>query len=350
MTDHEEHAPGRGSMSVSPNTGEAVDGAQARRDLVAAGRRLFAEGLVARTWGSLSVRLDDRTMAVTPGGIPFPDLTEAMIVVVDLETGAWTGALAPSRERALHAEVYRRRPEAMAGVHTHQAAASICAAAWAAVPTPFGEVPCARHARPGTKRITHRTADALGGRPAVLMANHGAFAVGATLDEACARVAQLERACATYLVEVRPREGAHMPADPDAAWDPAWLQDVRLGNGTAAWLSTAPFTVRFSTLRRPLPPVLDDLAQYAGRRVRVLRSTPRRRPRADAVLVPGRGALVLGTDPEAVAMVVERAARAWIGAQGLGGARALPAWEALLMRAAHRRSSATRAAAGTASA
>ena len=50
------------------------------------------------------------------------------------------------------------------------------------------------------------------------------------------------------------------------------------------------------------------------------------------MLVPGRGALVFGADHEAVAMVVEKAARAWIGAAGLGGAKALPVWEALLMR------------------
>jgi hypothetical protein len=80
--------------------------------------------------------------------------------------------------------------------------------------------------------------------------------------------------------------------------------------------------------------------------VAVLRTTPKRRPRADAVLVPGRGALVCGADHEAVAMVVEKAARAWIGGQGLGGAKPLPAWEALLMHVVYRRSYSKQAAAG----
>jgi len=312
--------------------------AQARRALVDAGHRLLAEGLVARTWGNLSVRLDERSMLVTPSGIAYPDLTEAMIVRVDLDTDAWTGDHKPSGERKLHAETYRRRPEVMAGVHTHQVAASICAAARVPVPTPFGDVPCAPYALPGTKKITLGTVGALGQGPAVLMANHGAFAVGGTLDQAFDRVTELERACAAHVVLKRPREGSHMPADPDARWDPACLQPVQLGDGSPAWLSTAPFTVRFSILRRPLPPVLDDLAQLTGRRVRSLRSTPKRRPHADAVLVPGRGALVFGADHEAVAMVVEKAARAWIGGAGIGGAKSLPAWEALLMRAVYVRS------------
>jgi hypothetical protein len=89
--------------------------------------------------------------------------------------------------------------------------------------------------------------------------------------------------------------------------------------------------------------VLDDLAQLTGRHVAVARRTPRRRPRAAALLIPGRGVLVHGPDHEAVAMVVEKAARAWIGGQGLGGAKALPVWESLLMRAVYARSYAKRA-------
>ena len=319
--------------------------AEARRALVEAGHRLLAEGLVARTWGNLSVRLDERTMLVTPSGVAYPDLTERMIVRVDLETDAWSGEFKPSGERKVHRETYRRRPEVMAGVHTHQVAASICAAARVSVPTSFGEVPCAPYALPGTKKLTEATVGALGDGPAVLMANHGAFAVGATLGEAFDRVAELERACAAHVVEKRPYEGSHMPADPDAPWDPACLTPLQLEDGTQAWLSTAPFTVRFSTLGRTLPPVLDDLAQLTGRHVAPVRSIPTRRPRADAVLVPGRGALVLGADHEAVAMVVEKAARAWIGAAGLGGAKPLPVWEAMLMRVIYARSYSKQAAA-----
>ena len=54
---------------------------------------------------------------------------------------------------------------------------------------------------------------------------------------------------------------------------------------------------------------------------------------------------MFGADHEAVAMVVEKAARAWIGASGLGGAKPLPLWEALLMRAVYVRSYSKQAAA-----
>ncbi|MGB7980615.1 MAG: class II aldolase/adducin family protein [Candidatus Nanopelagicales bacterium] len=320
--------------------------AQARALLVQAGHRLLAEGLVARTWGNLSVRLDEHTMAITPSGIAYPDLTEKMIVLVDLETYEWSGPYKPSGERKVHQEVYRRRPDVLAGVHTHQVAASICAAARVPVPTPtLGEVPCAPYGLPGTKRLTEATLDALGAGPAVLMANHGVLTVGADLESAFDRVTELERACADYVVVKRPYEGSHMPADPDAPWDPRCLSEVPLADGSVGWLSEAPFTVRFSVLRKALPPVLDDLAQLTGRHVAPVRSTPRRRPRRDAVLIPGRGALVFGSDHEAVAMVIEKAARAWIGAAGIGGAKPLPVWEALLMRVVYARSYSKQAAA-----
>lgn len=313
--------------------------ADARVALVQAGHQLLAAGLVARTWGDLSVRLDDGAVAITPSGVPFTDLNEATVVPVGLDTGAWTGDLEPSSEHDLHREIYRRRPDVEAIVQTRQVAASICAAARVALPTQFGSVPCAPYALMRTTRRIEGTVGALADGPAVLMANHGVLSVGAMLDEALGRIVGLERASAEYVVVARPHEGSHLPAAADEPWDPSWVEPIGLADGSSGWVSSAPYTLRFSMLRRELPPVLDDLAQLTGRRVRSRDRLPRRRPRAEAVLVSGYGALVAGADPEAVAMVVEKAARAWIAAAGLGGAVALPGWQARLVRASYLRSS-----------
>lgn len=315
----------------------------AREALVDGGKRLLADGLVARTWGNLSVRLTDGRIAITPSGIRYDDLRPHMIVLMDPVSGEWTGDLRPSGERKVHVAIYERRPDVQAVVHTHQPAASICAAARAELPTSTGVVPCAPYALPSTKKLTRGTVGSLGQGSAVLMANHGALTVGADLDEAFDRISELERAAARHVVDHRPREGSHMPADPDEPWDPAWLSPVELRDGSTAWLSAAPFTVRFSVLRRDLPPVLDDLAQLTGRHVASARWLPKKAPRNDALLIAGQGALVAGDDHEAVAMVVEKGARAWIGAQGLGGAKPLPLHEVLLMRAVYLRSYAKQA-------
>jgi L-fuculose-phosphate aldolase len=304
--------------------------ADARRVLVEGGRRLLAEGLVARSWGNLSLRLDAGTMAVTPSGIPWNELTEAMISVVDLETGDWTGDWKPSGERKVHREIYRRRPEVNAVVHTHQNAASVCAVARIAVPLGTAFVPCAPYGLPGTKALTRGTVDALGQGGAVLMANHGVFTVGKDLDEAFDRIRDLEKACGDLVAS---RASALLPGRADAPWDPSWLTVVpRVTSDAPVWRSVAPFTVAWSALGRPLPALLDDLAQLAGARVEVVAEVPEKRPQADVLLIRDRGALVWGQDAEALALVVEKAARAALGAPGLGGARAFPAWEAGLMR------------------
>jgi L-fuculose-phosphate aldolase len=301
-----------------------VTQAQAREALVDAGRKLSAEGLVARSWGNVSVRLDERTMAVTPSGVLWSNVTPAMISTVDLESGEWKGTWKPSGERKVHREIYRRRPEVGAVVHTHQNAASACAAARRPVPTPAGLVPCAPYALPGTKTLTRATTDALGTGSAVLLANHGVFAAGRDLSEAFRQAALLERECADYLDA---QADTPLPARADAPWNMNWmtLQDSR----TPVFLSRAPYTVAWAAHGKPLPAVLDDLAQLAGAKVPCRGGL---KPGLDAVIVPGQGALVAGPDAEALAMVIEKAARAVIGAEGLGGAKPFPAWEARLMR------------------
>ncbi len=306
---------------------------QGRPLLVQAGQRLLAEGLVARSWGNLSLRLGDGTMLITPSGIPYPVLTEEMLVVVNLADGSWSGGYKPSGERKVHREIYRSRSDVSAVVHTHQFAASAASVLRRTIPLAGGAVQCAPYALPGTKKLTAGTVKALGDGPAVLMANHGVFAVGADLDQAFVRIAELERGCADYLASQSP---SPFPDRADARWQPRWLTPCALADGTPGFLSVAPFTLALcqatgANSRRPLRALLDDLAQLAGPQVPFTKALPAVRPRTDAVLVPGSGAWVTGDDAEALAMVLEKNARAFVSAQAFGGARSFPGWEASLM-------------------
>jgi len=304
---------------------------EARPLLVEAGRRLLAEGLVSRSWGNLSLRLDDGTMAVTPSGIPYPDLRGEMISAVHLETGAWSGAWKPSGERKVHAELYRRRPDLQAVIHTHQSAASACAALRRPVPTPAGPIPCAAYALPGTKALTRATADAFGSGTAVLMANHGVFVGGSSLEGAFDRIRSLEAACAGWLAGQTPGPAAY-----DSPWDDAWVTSTRLADHTPALVSRSPFVLAWADRRKPLRARLDDLAQLAGAAVPTADALPVRARRIPAVLVPGLGLAAWGEDAEALVQVAEKAARAAWAAEAQGGARTFPGWEARLMRLVYR--------------
>jgi L-fuculose-phosphate aldolase len=175
--------------------------------IIEGGQRLLKEGLVARTWGNISIRVDDRYMLVTPSGRSYEELTTQDIVLVDYHTSRHEGTVKPSSEKELHCEIYRTRKEVNAVIHTHQMNASTVAAAHREVPPILDDmaqiigptVRVADYALPSTKKITKKTVKALRGRNAALMANHGAVCVGRDLDEAFVVCQVLEKACKAFI-------------------------------------------------------------------------------------------------------------------------------------------------------
>src|SRR5437588_2387778 len=177
----------------------------AERDQVAAAsRRLAEQGLVVGTSGNLSARRDDR-VAITPTGARLSDLRPEEVTVVDLDGRVAWGELAPTSELDLHLGVYRRY-QAGAVVHTHSPLATALSCVL------DDELPCvhyqmlllggsvrvAEYATFGSPELAAAVMDALDGRTAALMANHGAIAYGADMDAAAELAELLEWACGVY--------------------------------------------------------------------------------------------------------------------------------------------------------
>src|SRR5438270_7858481 len=98
-----------------------------QRSAVAEGcRQLLATGLVRGTSGNISIRQGD-AVAVSPTGLPYPELQPAGVPVVDLAGNRLDGELVPTSELALHLAVYRVRPDVTAIVHTHSMFATVFA-------------------------------------------------------------------------------------------------------------------------------------------------------------------------------------------------------------------------------
>lgn len=180
---------------------------EARIAVCESGKKLLKEGLVARTWGNVSIRLDDQDMVVTPSGRPYEELTPEDMVRVNYHSGAYEGSLKPSSEYKLHAEVYKTRLKINACIHTHQMNASTVATAHREIPPILDDqaqllgpsVRCAPYALPNTKKITKATVKALRGRNAVLMANHGAVCIGRDIDETFVACQVLEKAAKAFI-------------------------------------------------------------------------------------------------------------------------------------------------------
>jgi L-fuculose-phosphate aldolase len=174
------------------------------RELVAAaGRRLAAQGLMVGTAGNLSARSGEH-VAVTPTGATLESLEPHQVTLVDLDGRVVEGELEPTSELGLHLGVYRRY-DAGAVVHTHAPMATALSCVLDELPCVHyqmlllgGTVRVATYATFGTTELAESVLDALEGRSAALMANHGALTHGRDMDAAVEAALLLEWACTVY--------------------------------------------------------------------------------------------------------------------------------------------------------
>lgn len=187
-----------------------MDVLTAKKLVIEAGERLVETGLIARTWGNVSCRVDDKTFVITPSGKPYIGLTPDDIVEVAINTLEWGGNVKPSSEKGIHAEVYKQFPDANFVIHTHQKIASAISALSKGIEKVTGEaanligsvIHLGGYGLPGTKKLRKGVTNALrlGPSKAVIMAHHGALCFGKDSEEAFEVASSLETVCADYIL------------------------------------------------------------------------------------------------------------------------------------------------------
>lgn len=184
-----------------------MDVGKARDIVCLSGQKLLKEGLVARTWGNVSIRVSETEMIITPSGRKYNEVSPEDMVLVNIHTLNYIG-LKPSSELKLHCEIYKTRPQIRSVIHTHQMYASIIAAAQKDLEVLDTEhqailggtkIKAAPYALPNSKAITIGTAKAVGNTNAALMANHGAVCIGTDIEAVFKVVHTLESACKQFL-------------------------------------------------------------------------------------------------------------------------------------------------------
>jgi L-fuculose-phosphate aldolase len=174
-----------------------------REEVAAAARSLAGKGLVAGTSGNVSARREGH-VAITPTGAVLAELEPAQVTVVDLDGNVADGDLAPTSEIDLHLGVYARYG-AGAVVHTHAPVATALACVLDELPCVHydmlalgGAVRVAPYTTFGTPALAEAVADALDGKTAALMANHGAVTIGTDIAGAVRATELLEWAATVY--------------------------------------------------------------------------------------------------------------------------------------------------------
>ena len=185
-----------------------------RKQVLQANLDLVRRGLVLSTFGNASgVDRKKGLIVIKPSGVPYEKMKAADLVVTNLDGEVVEGKLRPSSDLPTHAALYRAFREIGGVAHTH----SEYATAWAQARKP---IPCfgTTHAdyfhgavpvtEPMTSDEIHgdyelntgaaiiRTVKSSGrdamSIPAMLVANHGPFAWGATPEKAAENAWMLE--------------------------------------------------------------------------------------------------------------------------------------------------------------
>jgi L-fuculose-phosphate aldolase len=168
-----------------------------REHVATAARRLAHEGLLVGTAGNVSAR-DHDLVAVTASGVALAGCRPEDVTVVSPEGAVVEGDLTPTSELSLHLGLYADT-STTAVVHTHAPYSTAVACVLDELPVLHyqqlllgGPIRVAPYFTFGTPELAAAVREALEGRQAALMGNHGSVAIGATLEAAVENALLLE--------------------------------------------------------------------------------------------------------------------------------------------------------------
>lgn len=213
-----------------------------RAEIARAGARLVERGLVLGSSGNLSVRVGDQVVT-TPSGVHLDRLDAADLPVLSLGGDQLSGTLLPTSEVSLHLALIR---EAGAGavVHTHAPIATALACTLDELPLVHyemlllgGAIRVAPFAPFGTPELAAGALEALEGRSAALLANHGTVATGVDLAAALRATELLEWSATVFWRASAMGTPRTLTAEQAAA---TVASAMRLGYGTPRAAPTPP--------------------------------------------------------------------------------------------------------------
>ncbi len=196
---------------------DAPSSKDVKEQVLAVAQEMLTSGLVQGTAGNVGARLPDGNIVLTPSSLDYRTMTLDDLVVCDPEGEVLEGHRSPTSEKSLHLAALRRYPELNATMHCHAKHCTMFALVRRPIPAVIeefvvyvgGDVPVAGYRTTGTTELADELATHVGDRSAVLMANHGLFAVGKDAAEVLHVAELVERTAeivwgATLLGEIVP--------------------------------------------------------------------------------------------------------------------------------------------------
>ncbi len=182
-----------------------------RDAIVETGRLAYQSGLMVANDGNISAMMNDGNILITPSGVCKGRISPDDLLIIDaqgkLVKSAADPFLKPTSEQPMHLEVYRRRKDVRAVIHSHLIFANALAITKGKIrmdvipeaAVAFGSVPVTDFAMPSTSQNADAIRSLIGDHDVILIRNHGALTVGKNLDEALINLERLEHVSKTLV-------------------------------------------------------------------------------------------------------------------------------------------------------
>jgi L-fuculose-phosphate aldolase len=161
-----------------------------RKEMIDICRRMASSGINQGTAGNLSQRVEDGFL-ITPSSLPYDMMVPDDIVAMDFD-GSYAGKRRPSSEWRFHRDILAARPDVDVVLHCHSVYATTLAVHHKTIPAFHymvgvaggTTIRCARYATFGTQALSDAALEALEGRFACLLGQHGQISLGPNLEKA----------------------------------------------------------------------------------------------------------------------------------------------------------------------
>jgi len=176
-----------------------------RQEMVDIARRMNASGINQGTAGNISQRLENGFL-ITPSSLPY-DRMEAGDIVEMAFDGTYLGNRRPSSEWRFHRDILKHRPDINVVLHCHSTYATTLAVHYITIPAFHymvglaggNTIQVADYATFGTQQLSENALEALEGRLACLLGQHGQISLGKTLESALALGQEVETLSRLYV-------------------------------------------------------------------------------------------------------------------------------------------------------
>lgn len=174
-------------------------------EIIAVGNEIYDKGLVSGKSGNISARFGD-VVAITPTLKSLSNLNEEDIVLVDMDGNVLTRGK-PSSEVNMHLNIYKKRSDVTAIVHTHSPYATGFAFSNKRLKRleGFGEIKnpylsYIEYEKPGTDELAKSASEGIGDEDVLILKNHGVICVSDSLKEAMLLAVFVEETAKTQFV------------------------------------------------------------------------------------------------------------------------------------------------------